>query len=371
MKALAFGTGVLLRGLVADAAERAAIRLTMVSSTAAGDARAQQLAAAGQFTLRARGLGDDGRPIDEARAVRSIARAISASAQWPDVLATATDPGLSLVLSNVTESALHTVDDEIDGDAAAAGRAPVSFPARLTAWLWARERADIADTVTVLPCELVGENGPVVQALVSAVATRWNAGPVLDAIAAGRIVFASTLVDRICTPDPDDPLAAIVEPYAFWAIQGSKTGPLQALADAWPEAIAIAGDISGYALRKVRILNGLHTAMASIAPRFHVTTVRDALEHPELGPWLGGLLTDEILPAICPPLARADADAYARATLRRMNNPFLEHQLSAIAVGAPAKWENRLLPTMAAYESRFGTPPPKLTACREAFITAR
>ena len=181
--------------------------------------------------------------------------------------------------------------------------------------------------------------------------------------------FCDTLVDRICTQDDMDPLAAIVEPYNFWAIQGEKSGVLKTLEEMSGGEIVVAPDISYYATRKVRILNGLHTAMASIGPvKYGVETVREALGHPELGPFLEALLYEEILPAICPPLDEADAGVYAKATLNRMRNPFLVHRLSAIAVGAPTKWETRLFPTMAEYEKRFGKKPERLTACREAFL---
>jgi tagaturonate reductase len=50
-----------------------------------------------------------------------------------------------------------------------------------------------------------------------------------------------------------------------------------------------------------------------------------------------------------------------------MRNPFLEHKLSAISVGAETKWQTRLLPTMAEFEKRFGKPPEKLTRCQSAW----
>lgn len=351
---MVFGTGVLLRGLVADVAERAGLSLTMVSQTPSGDGRARALVdAGGAFSLKVRGLRPNGAPIDTVREVRSIESALSATDEWESVLALALDPDVELVVSNVSESGFKLTEP-----------IETSFPTRLASWLRARWRANLPG-VTVLPTELIAGNGSKLRAMVGEVAPGAEFSAWLDA----ECRFCDTLVDRICTQDDADPLAAIVEPYSFWAIQGEKTGVLKTLEESSGGEIVVAPNISHFAARKVRILNGLHTAMASVGPaKYGVETVREALEHPELGPFLEALLNEEILPAICPPLDEADAGVYAKATLNRMRNPFLVHKLSAIAVGAPAKWETRLLPTMIEYGDRFGKKPERLTACREAFL---
>lgn len=352
MKILVFGTGVLLRGLIADCAEQTGMPVIMVSSTPSGDDRARALQATnGAFTLIERGLGSDGNVIDTTRTVAIIEKALTARDDSAAVAATASDPEIGLVISNVSESGFKLTEPKES-----------SFPGRLAAWLRARWEAGLPG-VTVLPSELIAQNGEKLRAMVA----ECDPDPAFGAWLDENCPFCDTLVDRICTQDETDPLAAIVEPYTFWAIQGKPEGVLGQLAGA--KGIVVAESIERYQLRKVRLLNGLHTAMASIGPsQYGAETVREALEHPELGPWLESLLWDEILPAVCPPLERDDAEAFARLTLLRMKNPFLVHKLSAIAVGAAVKWEARLLPTLAAYEERFGKVPEKLTACREAFL---
>ncbi len=351
-KILAFGTGVLLRGLVADLAERAEMQITMVSQTPSGDARARELSARdGQFPLQTRGLSSDGRPIDTSRTVSSIGRALSATTQWDKVLETATDPEVELIVSNVSEAGFVLSEPR-----------ETSFPGRLGAWLQTRWLAGLPG-VTVLPCELIEGNGAKLRAMLQEAMPDSEFQHWLDT----ECMFCETLVDRICTQGTGS-LSAIVEPYCFWAIGGESRGALGKLADSSGGGILLTDDLPRYMLRKVRILNGLHTAMASIAPEFKVETVRDALEHTELGPFLEKLLHEEILPSICPPLDWSDAEDFAKITLSRMRNPFLEHQLAAISVGAETKWQTRLLPTMAEFEKRFGKPPEKLTRCRAAFL---
>jgi tagaturonate reductase len=125
--------------------------------------------------------------------------------------------------------------------------------------------------------------------------------------------------------------------------------------------VVAAADISHYTLRKVRILNGAHSALVCRAAGVEaVETVRDCLDHPEIGPWLEKLLSEEIVPVL---EGRCDDPAgFARDTLDRFRNPFLEHQLSAIALNHEAKVAVRLQPTLEEFRQRFGKEPPLLSA---------
>jgi tagaturonate reductase len=183
-----------------------------------------------------------------------------------------------------------------------------------------------------------------------------------------HVAFSDTLVDRICTPSTTEALAAIVEPHTCWALKGPVGQSVDRLAAAAGNGIVIAPTIENYQLRKVRLLNGLHTAMASIAPvKFGIHTVREALEHEELGIYLEALLFEELLPSIVPPVSLDEATGYANLTLRRMRNPFIEHQLSAINQGAPAKWATRLVPAIAAIENSDGFAPTRIIECYDLF----
>jgi tagaturonate reductase len=83
------------------------------------------------------------------------------------------------------------------------------------------------------------------------------------------------------------------------------------------------------------------------------------MEHPAVGPWLEDLLFREIVPAL---EGRVDDPAaFARTTLDRFRNPFLEHQLSAIALNHEAKVRVRLLPTYEEYRTKFGRGPEILS----------
>ncbi len=390
-RVLAFGTGVFLRAFLCDFADRANVPVTLVSSTPAGNARVRDLnRRGGRFTLAYRGIGADGQVTDTWREVRSITRALPASEDWPAVLETAREPAITVVVSNVSESGFKMSDDPAED--AFTTRPPASFPARLTAWLHARFQHFGGATsagVVILPCELIENNGTLLRGMVADVAAHGQLGDDFTDWLNGACVFPETLVDRIVPGvasdeerqtvwrerlgDEDalnDPLLTIAEPFALWAIKGDAAlaERLGWLLQGSGGAAVITPDISPYVYRKVRILNGLHTAMAPVGiQRFGLTHVRECLEHPELGPFLRALVDEEIVPAICPPLETADARAYADTTWERMSNPFLVHPLTKIMDGAATKWQTRLTPTMRAYEEKFGALPPRLSECRRVF----
>jgi tagaturonate reductase len=117
-------------------------------------------------------------------------------------------------------------------------------------------------------------------------------------------------------------------------------------------------DVLPYFLRKVRILNGAHTALLIEAAPRGFATVREAVLDPDLGAWLERLLFEEVVPVL---EGRVEGPAeFARQTLERFRNPFIEHKLADIAVNHAAKVAVRLLPTRDEYRARFGRTPPLL-----------
>ena len=366
---LVFGTGVFLRGFLMDFASRAGFKMTLVSSTPAGDDRVDLLRAAnGVVPLYIRGLDENGAVIDTKHTLAVVDTAFKASGDFADVLATAADTSITIVSSNVSESGFklseNPADDLLD--------VPASFPARLERWMFARYLACPDAELNVLPCELIADNGVRLREMVLDVATRMHRDANFVAWLLNHVAFSDTLVDRICTPSTTEALAAIVEPHTFWALKGPVGPSVDRLAASAHNGIVIAPTIENYQLRKVRLLNGLHTAMASIAPvKFGIHTVRESLENTELGTYLEALLFDELIPTIVPPVSLDEATAYANLTLRRMRNPFIEHQLSAINQGAATKWQTRLLPAIAVFEERTGRRPARIDECLVLFQTSQ
>jgi tagaturonate reductase len=373
-RAMQFGTGALLRGLVdffideANARGQFGGRIVMVGSTGSGrDRRLNEQD--GLYTLVVQGLVD-GAARRDCRVIASVSRALASTSEWDAVLRAAENSSMDLIFSNTTEVGI--VLDEDDAGAGAEGEAPRSFPAKLARVLLHRARHfqfDPKRAPVVIPCELIEDNGDRLRAIVSTLAERWALGPQFISWL-GRVVFCNTLVDRIVPGGPsgeqareldealgyDDAMLTVCEPYRLFAIQGD--GALRArlgFAGADP-GIIVAEDIAPYRERKVRLLNGAHTSVVSLALLAGCATVREAVEHPVISAFLRTVLFDEIVPSVAVPGA---AD-FAQEVMTRFANPYLQHSLWDITLQGTAKLRVRLVPTIVAYARRTGQAPRAL-----------
>jgi tagaturonate reductase len=356
---LQFGAGNFLRAFAdlflhhANEQGQAVGRVVVVQST--GDARANLLNQTdGRYHVVVRGL-ENGQVVDRVEECASISRALFANSQWADVLAVAASPALKFVLSNTTEAG-YALDpaDQMEG------APPKSFPAKLTAVLHARWQAK-QPGVTVMPCELLEDNADKLRGIVHQTADGWNLPAEFKTWVENDCVWLSSLVDRIVPGKPDehpllaaDPLLLMAEPFAFWALQ---TKPAAAT---WVEhpAILRTTDVKPFFLRKVRILNGAHTALVTKVGLKRFTTVREALDDDATRAWLERLLFEEIVPTL---EGRVDGpEQFARQTIERFRNPFLKHRLDTIVVQHAAKREVRLVPTFEEFQAKFGRVPPLL-----------
>jgi len=123
-----------------------------------------------------------------------------------------------------------------------------------------------------------------------------------------------------------------------------------------------ASDIGMYRERKLRLLNGAHTALAPLALLAGVATVREAAEHPRLGPFLERTLFQELVPATDIP--RVQAQAFAASVLERFRNPWLEHEWRVIATNQTMKMRLRVAPAIERFvQDERRVPPGLALAC--------
>jgi tagaturonate reductase len=379
---LQFGTGMLLRSLCAagvdgaNCAGRFHGRIVVVQSTSQGNAHALN-AQDGLFTLVERGW-QAGTRVERSRLIGAISRALVADTEWQAVREAVARPELQVIVSNVTEAGFR-----LDGDVARIGgrgkRAPAGFPAKLTDVLHTRfERLPDGPPLHVIPTELVPDNGPRLAAMIDQVASR--SGARFREWLSTHVRFCSSLVDRITTGAPPDTRAAlesslgytdalltITEPYALWAIEADPaalraTFPI----DAAPDAVVFASDIGMYRERKVRLLNGLHTALAPLALLAGVPTVREAAAHARLGPFLERVLFDELVPGTDVPAAAARA--FAAMVVERFRNPWLEHEWRVIATDQTTKMRVRVAPAIERFVARERRVPEGLAVACAAHL---
>ncbi len=285
----------------------------------------------GRYHVVVRGLRERQRIDETIHVCRALSRALSAESQWPQ--------GLQLS------------DDDRDPH-----EPPVSFPAKLLAVLSHRHQAGLQG-LTILPCELVDNNAERLHSLVLEQARRWRCSDVLLAWISEQCHWVNTLVDRIVSGQPEehplleqDALLTVTEPFVLWAVE--DRGNLDLFDHA---AILRIADVTPYSLRKVRILNGAHTALVAKAMPLGIETVGDAIVDPDVQAWLRCLLEEEILPALGDRVE--DASGFAEATLERFANPWMQHRLRDIALHHETKVETRLRPTLDDFVDRFGRQP--------------
>ncbi|MEK0313397.1 tagaturonate reductase [Cohnella sp. 56] len=316
-----------------------------------------------------RGLRD-GRPVDELELVAVFASMVDPYAQWESFLALGEQPALEIVVSNTTEAGLIYEASDWQPE-----QPILSYPGKLTALLHRRFETfggDPAKGLLLLPCELVERNGDRLRDIVLRHAADWGLPEAFSDWVRRHNRFLNNLVDRIVTGYPaeeaeavfaaqgtEDRLLNAAEPYHLWAIEGEP-----ALDERLPLAqaglnVLWTDDLRPYQLRKVRILNGAHTLMASVGLLNGLDTVRETVEHPSYGEYVRRAIMDEIVPSV--PLPEEEMRRYADEVLERFANPHVRHKLADIALNSLSKFRVRLLPTLEAYTERTGGGlPPRI-----------
>jgi tagaturonate reductase len=329
----------------------------------------------GLYTLAIRGV-EAGESRERYRVVSSISRAISARDSWSDVLALARDPRIELVISNTTETGI--VLDESDEYAA---DPPRSFPGKLTRFLAERAAAfdyDPRGGLIVLPCELNDENGAHLRVIVRQLSERWALDPRFDRWLLENVLFCNTIVDRIVPGVPRDEESTLLaaslgyrddllttcEPYAFFGIEGDERlrARLGFVGD--DARVETALDIRPYRRRKVQVLNGGHTIVASVALLAGLDTVRDACEDERVGRFLRRAMFDEIVPSVDVP----GTERFALDVMDRFTNPHIRHALVDITLLGGAKLRTRVVPSILEYHARLGRAPASLAFGFAAYV---
>jgi tagaturonate reductase len=301
-----------------------------------------------------RGL-EKGQPVERRVQVTSVARGLSVAQDWPEILRLFAHEA-RFVVSNTGDAGYAT--DPADGglDAAQPAR---SFPARLAQLLHARYVGNGAP-ITLLPCELVNGNGPVLRGLVrDHAAAAGDAAPGFLDWLDRAVIFANTLVDRIVS-EPIAPIGAVAEPYALWAIENQ---PGLELPCRHP-AIILADSIEPHERLKLHILNLGHSYLAQIwqdEARPPGETVREILADAGVRGRLEALYAREVVPGFAARGMQAQARDYVATTMARFLNPYLDHRIADIAGNHALKVQRRL----AAFIDWAGTPAPELTAIIE------
>jgi tagaturonate reductase len=385
-KVLQFGTGVFIRGLIdyfIDKANNAGQfngRVVMVKSTAAGttvDFTRQD----GLYTLLMKSV-DGGVEIDEKVICAAVSRTLDAATEWGKVRACASNPDLSIIISNTTEIGIVLApDDKVDDTP------PSSFPGKLLAFLWQRYRAfggSKDSGMVIVPTELIPGNGDLLKSIVQQLA-QLNKLP-LAFIEWLNVAndFCNSLVDRIVPGKLpvaeqtaveaelgyEDKLLVMAESFGLWAIETSsaRSRNLLSFSAAHP-GIHLVDDITKFRELKLRLLNGSHNLSCALGYLAGFTTVKEAMANKDFDVWMQGLILEDIAGSILSDLiSKEEATAFGLSVLSRYRNPHIDFQWLDICVQDTSKIRIRAIPIILQHYKRYGYVPRHISMGMAAYI---
>ncbi|MBY5952650.1 tagaturonate reductase [Algoriphagus marincola] len=362
IRILQVGNGNFLRGfldwMIQKANEKGVweggIHSIQIHSTEIDQRMVQQ---ANQFHVWTAGI-EKGKKINLIDKIDCVKRYTCLTSDFSELKQISQYPSLEWVISNTTEAGI-----KYEKEVFQAGTIPKTFPAKMTALLWERFQyfgGDPEKGLTFLPCELIANNGGQLQEIILQYARDWSLEEAFTDWIKKSCKFCNTLVDRIVPGFPKDKinelserlttkdkLLVMAEPYHFWAIEGDeqveKSLPLHRAG----LNVQFVADIKPFRERKVRILNGAHSALVPYAYLQGLRTVRESVEDPKIGKWLRELVFEEIVPHV--PLDQEETLLFAEAVMERFANPFIQHELKSIALNQISKFKVRVLPSLLDY----------------------
>ena len=329
------------------------------------------------YTLFVRGV-KKGEIVDDQRVISAIQRSLSPYTHYQEYLDLAKGEDLEFILSNTTEAGIAFDESETTLEAGP----HKNFPAKVTAFLYERfKHFNGAEDkgLHIIPCELIENNGLTLKKYILQYAQLWNLEEGFTNWVENSNSFHNTLVDRIVPGYPreekdeyeakfdyDDNLMVVCEAFLLWVIEGDDKLRAKIPFDKIDDQVLIVDDITPYRTRKVRILNGAHTAMLAFSILDGKETVKEAIDAEFAGKFISDTVYNEIIPTL--DLSKEELTAFAEEVFDRFRNPFLKHQLSSIALNSVAKFKVRVLPSLLQYVADKKELPTNLTFALAALI---
>lgn len=285
---------------------------------------------------------------------------------------------LEMIFSNTTEAGIRYEEgDDLNAEP------PHSFPAKVTALLLKRFRkfnGDPTKGLLFICCELIEDNGSTLREYVLKHITANNLDNDFEEWVKTSCHFYDTLVDRIVPGFPkenidevkkelgfNDNLVVKGEYFHVWAIGGDSAISQKLPLDKVGLNVLFMEDIRPFRAKKVRILNGAHTAMTPIGLQSGCQTVMDAFNTSDIELFINRMMSEEVLPVIDED--QEELKVFASKILERFYNPFLKHYLKDISLNSLSKWETRVFPTVKDNYLKLGKNSPLATFSFAALLT--
>jgi tagaturonate reductase len=345
---LQFGTSRFLLAhaalFVSQALERGdaigGIGVVQTTDNPASRARVAALSRQGEYPVRIRGR-EKGGIVDSVVVCNAIRSAWIADRDWAAVRRAAIED-VRVIVSNTGDTG-YRLDERDSAEMLSNDQlVPRSYPAKLLVLLHARWRERADEGVSILPCELVANNGDTLREIVLGLAMQWSLSDDYIDYLRHRCIWVNSLVDRIVS-EPIDPVGAVAEPYALWAIERRAGMELPCT----HESIVLTDDLRSHERLKLFFLNLGHSWLADqwlSGQRSESETVLDAMQDPQTRAAVEAVWQEEVLPVFGAMGMRGQAEDYLASVRERFSNPYLDHRIADIAQNHVAKLKRRVLP---------------------------
>ena len=374
IKIIQFGEGNFLRAFIGYAFQE----LNKVTDFNAGIAVVQPIDKGlaqmlneqdGLYTLFMKGV-KKGKEIQEIELINNIVKAVDPYANFKEYLSLAKEESLEFIISNTTEAGISYLNSDTPEM-----QPPSSFPAKLTLLLHERFhhfKGDKTKGVTIIPCELINHNSETLKEIILQYISLWNLSNDFKTWILESNSFHSTLVDRIVPGYPraeieaynaqldyEDNLIVSAEAFLLWVIEGGEDLKAKLPFDKTTLDVKIVADMQPFRTRKVRILNGAHTAMVPFSILYGNTTVKESVDDEFTGAFIKKVVFEEIVPTL--QMDKNELISFSDEIFDRFRNPFILHNLSSIALNTISKFKVRVLPSLLEYVELHKKLPTNLT----------
>lgn len=311
---------------------------------------------------------ENGEDVENVYAIDSLKQAIDPFKDSESYYALAKDPALKIIVSNTTEAGICFNGADEQG-----GFENITYPAKLTKFLYERFNAGLGG-VYLMPVELIDNNADELKKCVDQYISLWKLPDAFKKWNDENNFYCNTLVDRIVSGYPrdeetkahlealigeKDELVSVGEPFGLWAVENKGEIANYIKEGVHNIEVVLTNDIKYYKKRKVRVLNGSHTNLVPAGLMLGAETVYDCMKDEKLSAFVENTLTDEINPFVSDDIAATTV--FAESIKSRFLNPYLNHQLTSIALNSISKWRARVLPSFKDYYEANGKLAPRLT----------
>ncbi len=323
----------------------------------------------GLYTLFMKGVSK-GKEIQEKKLISNIVKGVNPYENFDVYLNLAKEESLEFIISNTTEAGITYVESDKPDM-----KPPSSFPAKLTVLLYERFshfKGDKTKGVTIIPCELINHNSDTLKGVILKYIEDWKLEAGFKTWLINHCSFHNTLVDRIVPGYPkdqiekynnqldyQDDLIVSSETFFLWVIEGDASLKEKLPFHKTNLDVKIVDDMQPYRTRKVRILNGAHTAMVPFSILYGNETVKESVDNSFTGNFINNAVFNEIIDTLN--MDKNELNNFAEEVFDRFRNPFIVHNLSSIALNTVSKFKVRVLPSLLEYISIYNKIPVHLT----------